>query len=300
MELNGDAIVGVDASTQSHEAAAWILKELRGTGHRLRLIHVITPDQLDSSNEAALRVEGEEALNRLRDRLSTLDAGHPDGPSGSEILAEVVTGVPAEQLSALAADAGLLVLGHHGADQVDSRRIGTVSFGLPGHALCSVLVHTTRGGSEFDDPVAHPSPPAGRGVVVGLDTSEYSGLAALDAADVARDNGLPLRLLVGIDAFDDVSAARRTAEADRDWLCAEFPGLEAELEFRNGDPAEMLIHASADSDLVVIGKRGIGRFAAMTTQLGQTSSAVLSAALSSVLLVTYRDDPRLEERSRSN
>lgn len=306
MELISDVIVGIDDSAQSGEAAAWALKELRGGRQRLRLIHVITPAPLHEtethrSDEAQKSAAGQEVLARLRDRLIELDASHPQGASGTEILTEVIVGDPAEQLCALDYDAALFVLGHHGAGQINSQRIGTVSFGLPGHLLSSVLIHSARNGSEFDDPVAHPTiadDDAGQGgVVVGLDTSEYAGVAALDAAAFAVDNSVPLRLLVGIDALEDPTARDR-AEADLAWLSSEFPRLDVQLEIRSGDPAEMLIQASAHADLVVIGKRGIGAFASMTSQLGRTSSAVLSAALSSVLLVTYRSDPRLAKRGQ--
>lgn len=318
MELNSDVIVGIDDSAQSGEAAAWALKEMRGSGQRLRLIHVIAPAPLHESgphgaDEAQRNAADHEVVTRLRDRLIELDASHPQGASGTEILTEVIVGDPAEQLCTLDYDTALFVLGHHGAGQINSRRIGTISFGLPGHLLSSVLVHSTRGGSEFDDPAAHPmitddagaagadGADGGRsgsaGVIVGLDTSEYAGIAALDAASFAVDNSVPLRLLVGIDALEDPTA-RDLAEADLAWLRSEFPRVDAQLEFRSGDPADLLIRASAHADLVVIGKRGIGAFASMTSQLGRTSSAVLSAALSSVLLVTYRSDPRLANRGQ--
>ncbi|WP_029090394.1 universal stress protein [Brevibacterium album] len=296
MELSGDVFVGIDGSVQSDEAAAWALKELRGTGHALRLVHVITPAHLEIDDEAELREAGEQLLTSLSSRLAELDAAHPEGASGTEIRTEAVVGDAGEVLSDRAYDAGLLVLGHHGTGQVNSRRIGTVSFGLPGHALSAVLVHAAAEGSEFDDPASHPVRTGGAGVVVGLDTSEYAGVAALDAASFAVRNDLPLRLLVGIDALSERTLAERRARADLAWLREAYPGLEAEVEFLSGEPAALLIQASATADLLVLGKRGLGRFEGMTSQLGRTSSAVLSAALSSVLLVPYRRDPRLWER----
>lgn len=300
MQLSGDVIVGVDGSDQSAEAAAWALKELRGSGQALRLVHVITPTHLEIDDEAELTETGRMVLVGLSDRLRDLDTAHPDGASGTEILTEVVVGDAGEELAMRADDAGLLVLGRHGAGRVNSRRIGTVSFGLPGHALSTVLVHTVRSGSEFDDPAAHPTVAdtgAAGDIVVGLDTSEYAGVAALDAASLAVSSGRPLRVLVGVDALGDPEATRARAEADLAWLQSEFSGLDATLEFPSGDPAELLIDASDGADIVVVGKRGRGVFAAMTSQLGRTSSAVLTGARSSVLLVPYRRDPRLGARS---
>lgn len=300
MQLSGDVIVGVDGSDQSAEAAAWALKELRGSGHALRLVHVITPAHLEIDDEAELTETGRMVLVGLSDRLGDLDASHPDGASDTEILTEVVVGDAGEELAMRADDAGLLVLGRHGAGRVNSGRIGTVSFGLPGHALSAVLVHTVRNGSEFDDPVTHPSVVSSGGtggIVVGLDTSEYAGVAALDAASLAVGSGRPLRILVGVDALGDREATQARAEADLAWLRDEHPGLDADIEFLSGDPAELLIDASDGADVVVVGKRGRGVFAAMTSQLGRTSSAVLTGSHSSVLLVPYRRDPRLGARS---
>lgn len=300
MQLSGDVIVGVDGSDQSAEAAAWVLKEMRGSGRALRLTHVITPAHLEIDDEAELAESGRTVLTALTDRLTQLDAAHPDGASGTEILTEVVVGDAGEELAMRADDAGLLVLGRHGAGTVNSRRIGTVSFGLPGHALSSVLVHTVRDGSEFDDPAHHPSiarSGAAGGVVVGLDTSEYAGVAALDAASLAVAGGQPLRMVVGTDALGDREAAEALARADLAWLREEYPDLDADVEFQRGDAADLLIDASRTADLVVVGKRGKGVFAAMTSQLGRTSSAVLTSADSSVLLVPYRRDPRLRARS---
>lgn len=300
MQLSGDVIVGVDGSDQSAEAAAWALKELRGSGRALRLVHVITPAHLEIDDEAELTETGRMVLVGLSDRLADLDAAHPDGASETGILTEVVVGDAGEELAMRADDAGLLVLGRHGAGRVNSGRIGTVSFGLPGHALSAVLVHTVRSGSEFDDPAAHPSEAnsgGAGGIVVGLDTSEYAGVAALDAASLALSSGRPLRVLVGLDALGDPEGSRGRAEADLAWLREAHPGLEATLEFPSGDPAELLIEASEGADVIVVGKRGKGVFAAMTSQLGRTSSAVLTGARSSVLLVPYRRDPRLGARS---
>jgi nucleotide-binding universal stress UspA family protein len=294
VHLSGDVIVGVDGSDQSAEAAAWALKELRGTEHGLRLVHVVTPAHLEIDDEADLRETGTSVLADLRTRLEELDRSHPDGAAGPRIDTEVVVGDAAEELTQRADDAGLLVLGRHGAGRVNSRRIGTVSFGLPGHALSAVLVHTVTAGSEFDE-AAHPARDGGR-IVVGLDTSEYSHVAAQDAAALAVRSGWTLHVLVAPDTLGGRDATHAGAEAAVDWLHEDFPDLAIELEELAGDPARLLLAASETADLVVLGKRGAGVFAGMTSQLGRTSSAVLTDAASSVLLVPYRRDERLRAR----
>src|SRR5699024_12408366 len=107
--------------------------------------------------EAELRAAGDWVLTRLSVRFAQLEAVLRDGASDSTSDTEVFIGDRAEALSALASDASLLVLGHHGGGPGNSPRLGTVSFGLPGHALSSVLVHRGRTGSEGDDPAARPT-----------------------------------------------------------------------------------------------------------------------------------------------
>src|SRR5699024_3301324 len=164
----------------------------------------------------------------------------------------------------------------------------------------------TTGGSDApvdavpaDDgnPRADAGPGRTRGVVVvGLDTSEYAAVAALDAAEFAVGSGQRLRVLVGVNALADAAASAR-AEADLAWLRRELPTLDADAERPTGDAVDALIRASEDADLVAVGRRRLGRVATTPPQLGRTSSAVLSGAHSSVLLVTFRPDPRLESRT---
>ena len=55
MALHQDVIVGIDGSAPSEEAAAWALKELRGSGRTLNLVHVITPAGPESAAESDRR-----------------------------------------------------------------------------------------------------------------------------------------------------------------------------------------------------------------------------------------------------
>lgn len=310
MEFSDEIIVGVDGSRTCQEAAAWALKEARNRGCDLRLVSVAAPaapgrafaaqpfpassaaepvpaSSTAGSPTADSRAAAESALAEVSDRLRDL---LPDVPFD----AVVETGDPAEVLAGMSERAGLVVIGHHGSDQQTGGRIGTISSGLPGHALCPVLVHRDAEASEFDSPDAHVQ--RGGGVVVGLDTSDYAGVAALDAADYAARTGTDLRIIVVTTPLGDDERARAQTELDMAWLRSRFPGLQVSTEFVEGDPAEVLTARSAGADLLVLGKRGLGRFTGMRVQLGRTSSRVLSAASCSVLLVPFRDDPALDQR----
>src|SRR5690606_26202940 len=147
-------------------------------------------------------------------------------------------------------------------------------------------------GSEFDDPAVHPARDSGQ-IVVGLDTSEYSHVAAQDAAALAVRSGWTLRVLVAPDSLGDPETTHSGAESALAWLREDHPDLQVELA---GRPALVAREAWETGDLVVLGKRGAGALAGMTAQLGRTSSAVLTDPASSVLLVPYRRDGRLRAR----
>lgn len=283
-----DIVVGFDGSDASAEAAAWGLTELVGTGGKLILVAVVDPERDDPRDLDTRLAAARDEVSALASRLADLD-------SSVTVVEKILTGSPAEEIAALCDTAACLAIGHHGSDEQVKGRIGTTSFGLPGHALSPVCVHRPRAGSEFDSAAAHAL--AGGGVVVGLDASDYARVAALDAAAYAHRWGLALTVLVGTDPLGDPTEVSAQIADDVAWLQGHFPELSVETRSASGDPAELLIDASEGADLLVLGKRGAGGFAGMSVQLGATSSKALSGAHSSVLLVPYRRDPRLPSQS---
>ena len=296
MRLKGNIVVGIDGSETAYKAAEYMAKQIAEPnvpiilatvvpdGAKTTLPHptdvttpytgslpAVTPVQPDAHAIA-------QAEQLLADCQQRLQAQYPRNTFETRVL----VGDPAEQLCELGNDTTLLVVGRHGSDQPESGRIGTISRGLPGHALSSVLI--------FQDHAP------GRRVVVGMDTSEQSGLAALTAGAFALDAGLPLTVLVGTDPLADDERARAQTDMDLAWLRSEFPGLEVSAEYKEGDVAQLLMEASKTAALLVMGKRGLGVFSGMSVQLGRTASQVVDCAHSSLLLVSFRDDYRLARR----
>lgn len=287
MQINGEIIVGIDGSRTCREAAAWALKEARHHGVGVRLVSVVRPAEPGAEPTAEARAKAQESLDAVSAQLREL---LPD----SAFDAVLEAGDPAEVLAGMSERAGLVVIGQHGSDQATGGRIGTISSGLPGHALCPALVYRETQASEFDSADAHVT--GGGGVVVGQDTSDYAGVAALDAAGYAARTGVELTIVVVTTPLADDARARAQTEFDMAWLRSQVPGLRVRTEFVEGDPVDVLTERSADADLLVMGKRGLGRFTSMRVQLGRTSSEVLNAARCSLLLVPFRDDPALEHR----
>lgn len=145
-----------------------------------------------------------------------------------------------------------------------------------------------------------------RGVVVGVDGSVES-MAALDwAARTADLHDAPLTILVayslpvtldpGTGGFvgEVRDEARRVALAARARLGAHRPGgHDVEVVTQPGDAASTLSERSRSCDLVVVGRRGLGRFDRMV--LGSTSSALAASSPGSVVVVpagATTGDPR--------
>ena len=141
------------------------------------------------------------------------------------------------------------------------------------------------------------------GVFVGVDGSDHSRLALAWAVREAARQAMPLTVI-------SVRPTPVRPATDIYWAVPDLPvdtrGEEAELqalrEFVNkvadetgetlpditvvmekGDPAEELIKASRDADLLVVGSRGSGGFARL--MLGSVSSKVVHHAASPVVVV---------------
>jgi nucleotide-binding universal stress UspA family protein len=141
------------------------------------------------------------------------------------------------------------------------------------------------------------------GIYVGVDGSDHSrkalGWALREAArhqmplTVISVHPKPVRPATDIYwAVPDLPADPRDEEVERsalrqfvDKVASEtgetVPGIS--LVVATGDPAEELIKASRDADLLVVGSRGIGGFAKLL--LGSVSSKVAHHAASPVMVI---------------
>ncbi|WDV49735.1 universal stress protein [Streptomyces coeruleorubidus] len=106
-------------------------------------------------------------------------------------------------------------------------------------------------------------------VLVGIDDTPHTWLAADWAATEARLRGAALRVLhaVGPGTEEDEETGRRLREAAAGLLeharartTTSHPGLRVDTVLARDHPAEALLDASQDTDLVVVGTRGRGGF----------------------------------------
>ena len=140
------------------------------------------------------------------------------------------------------------------------------------------------------------------GIVVGVDGSDHSHRALIWAMRQAARQHAPLTVLAvrpdqarpatgiywGVRAYAEDShnpeVARKAIEEIVEQASNEIGETpQVTVNVVTGDPAEELIKASRDADLVVVGSRGSGGFAALL--MGSVSSKVTHHAASPVVVI---------------
>lgn len=142
------------------------------------------------------------------------------------------------------------------------------------------------------------------GIVVGIDGSDHSKLALEWAMKEAMIRHAPLTVIIAhpvIAGFsgrpvayptDDglVDQARTSAREEVDKALARLGGAGPEtvtVQAVSGFPAEVLIDAGRDADMLVVGSRGSGGFSRLL--LGSVSSQVIHHAHCPVVVIPAED-----------
>lgn len=145
------------------------------------------------------------------------------------------------------------------------------------------------------------------GIVVGVDGSDHSHRALIWAMRQAASQHVPLTVLAvrpdlarpatgiywGVHAYPEDShnpdvaqkAVGQIVEQARSEIGETAPQVTVNVV--TGDPAEELITASHDADLIVVGSRGSGGFASLL--LGSVSSKVAHHAASPVVVIREKN-----------
>ncbi len=142
------------------------------------------------------------------------------------------------------------------------------------------------------------------GITVGVDGSGHSTRALERAIKEAGIHHAPLTVLTVHQAVVGYSGgpvtypedtaeterAREAAQAETDKLLAELDGPRPEsvtVKAVHGFPAEELVNASRDADMVVLGSRGVGGFKPLL--MGSVTSQVAHHAHCPILIVPPAD-----------
>lgn len=166
----------------------------------------------------------------------------------------------------------------------------------------------TTGGDQGQEqrPATRQGEPGGIALVVaGYDFSDEAALAVRWAAQIARQSGCALRVVWVWQIRDVWDEAIATRHHDENPQLTELEdiarrrlteivhklvaGIVSDVDIRLGrlpDEARLLLHASSDADLLVVGSRGRGRVT--TALLGSVSGRCIREAICPVLVIPHR------------
>ena len=248
-------VCGIDGSPESLEALRQIDRLRPETGD----LHLVAVAEL------SLAVHGGFAAPTVYDEIASgaeralTRAAEQCEAASAQLLEGEPVGVLRKQIDRVRATA--VALGSHHRSRGAGILMGNTVTTLLHEAPCSVLIARL--------PATPPDLPSS--VVVGVDGSAAAGRAY----DVARELGERLGVLVR------ALAASGGKALDLEGL----KRIEA-LEWDERKPVEALVDASRETDLLVVGSRGLHGLSA----LGSVSERVAHRASSSVLVVRSHDD----------
>ena len=246
-------VCGVDASEAGTDAAQYAARITVPNGS----LTLVTVSDTSIAVHAGFRMSS--VLEKLAEE-ARLASGR--GREVAEAIGSVETrsvkGDPRQCLLAEIArqDATLVVVGSHGQSRAEGIALGSVATHLLHEAPCSVLI-----ARPTEERERWP-----RSIVVGTDGSPAATAATAVAYALAQRFGAHVRTLVATGGKPLDHEKLRSVE---------------NLEHDERKPADYLVAASKDADLLVLGSRGLHGFSA----LGSVSERVAHKASCPVLVV---------------
>lgn len=288
-------VVGTDGSLAAHSAVDWAAHEASERGLPLLIISSVPEHPLPrrSSLFASLgrdRDYLENVRDKARIKLSSeerrVKLTYPD----LVVEKSLVEGVASYPLARATKDAALVVVGARGhSAPLRVKALGGTSDAVVTHAHGLVAVIPEEA-SQSTGPVVvgvDDAPAAHEAIRVAFAEAARRGVSLVPifvwhepalAAETAVMGSIALSEVSGeIELFVDELLAP---------LVADYPQVAVERRVEVGYPASVLVDASRDASLVVVGSRGRGGFAGL--MLGSTSRAVLRDAHCPVIVVRER------------
>jgi nucleotide-binding universal stress UspA family protein len=282
-------VVGVDESVGAAAALRWAAAERALDDCSLTAVlcwtyleqHRSQPNQRFDPEYGD--TEARQALDTIVEQVLGADAAH--------VQRRTVNDHTARGLLDASAEADLLVLGARGLSGWREIVVGSVTRQCLHHATKPVAVIHSRDADE-------PSPSGANRIVVGVDGSEGSRRALRWALDEARRRRATVTAvhvwtppyigpeLVPAGAYDANANDRAGLEIVESAIAAaDTSGLVAPVQplVLSGGTANVLLDASQDANLVVVGSRGRGGFAGLL--LGSVSHHVVHHAVCPVVVV---------------
>ncbi|MER6126884.1 universal stress protein [Streptomyces sp. NPDC001795] len=294
--------VGLDGSPESRAAAEWAAHEAQLRGLPVKLVQVWEPVPEPMAQAPLLGTETHQHWTEKipRESVESLRLRHP----GVEVTTEQLTGRPAEALVGAAKDAELLVLGSRGLGGIGGFLVGSVGLAVVAHTERPVVLVRAEGQAADEhgpDPAGIPSAATPFGpVLLGLDADGPHGAPIEFAFDAAARRSVPLRVLHGRNLpsyyaygmAPDPEVTTMLARSDADALAEvlspwrqKYPDVEVVVESRFGSPSLLVIDASHEASLVVVGRRI--RRSSIGAHIGTVTHAVLHHATVPVAVVAH-------------
>jgi nucleotide-binding universal stress UspA family protein len=279
----GAIVVGFNGKDHSRTALAWGVEEAaRRDAPLLVLFAANYPGMTAEPGPGLLHREPgalEAAEEVTRRGVSEALAAYPE----LRVAGATEVTSPAQALTEASKHATLVVLGSRGYARLIGALLGSVAFNVAARAECPVVV--------VKDEAATRSVGAGHRVVVGTDGSSTADAAVRFAAACAATSSAPLDVVTctGGHQVDDVDehdlrrTAQRIAEQAAGLAREAYPDLGVTALTEDCPAERVLVDASSDAGLVVLGTRGRGAFEGML--LGSVSHAVIHGAQSAVAIV---------------
>ncbi|MFC8276659.1 universal stress protein [Streptomyces sp. NPDC057271] len=286
--------VGVDGSPESIAAAEWAAHESELRGAPLLIVHADEWAGAANSRGVGPGARYRRADELLAEAAEAVRRRHP----ALEIDTRQLAGPPVAALTGAAAEeAGLLVLGSRGLGGLRGFLLGSVGMAAIGAAACPVVLVRAPGRSTVSARSAEAG--SSRDVVVGVDLDQFFDPLLDFGFQEAVSRGARLLALYGWsippmvrDASALVAAeremgpdiARRLAADLRPWRL-KFPSVDLVERSCVGGPAQRLLQAAENAELVVVGRHV--RSGAWGAHIGPVTHALIHHCAVPVAVIAH-------------
>jgi nucleotide-binding universal stress UspA family protein len=285
--MNHPIVVGVDGSAPGLDAVELAAREAARRERPLRVVYAfiwpyiglpISPSPVSPLTEGLME-DAERIVREAGDRARQV------APSVA-VTGEAITGAPVPILIDESESASIIVVGDRGLGGFTGLLVGSVAVQLAAHSSCPLMV--ARGRKDLTGDVllgVDGSPENDPAIGFAFEEASLRG-AALTAVHAWTH---PVRAEPGdvmpavYDVTETESAeARILAEALAGWR-DKYPDVAVRRRLVHGRVRPMLIEATSEAQLVVVGTRGRGGFTGLL--LGSVSHALLHHADCPVAIV---------------